>query len=447
MVFAKLLVCLGLAWAGVSEDDNWTQWRGPNYTGTVESQPPLEWSDSKNIRWKVAVPGSGQSTPIIWGDQIFLLSAIDTGEAPKADTEEKPKGAASLVRPSRRGPQRPTTLHQFAVVCVSRKDGQVMWKKVVREEVPHEGKHGTASFASNSPVTDGEHLYVSFGSRGLYCMDLKGNVIWEKDLGDMSIAFQFGEGSSPAIYGDSLIVNWDHEGSSFIATFDKKTGEERWRQARDETTSWGTPLIVEVNGKPQVIVTGSNYSRGYDHASGQEIWRCAGMTSNPIPTPVYADGIVYLMSGFRGAALQAIRLADAKGDISEAGSIVWQHDRRTSYVPSALLTKDHIYFLSVMSGILTCLDRNTGEVAYESQRLESISSIYASPVGAAGRVYITGRDGTTMVLQQGSEFKVLATNSLDETVDASLAIVDDQIYLRGDQHLYCIAEGGAGGSQ
>ncbi|MEQ8768513.1 MAG: PQQ-binding-like beta-propeller repeat protein [Planctomycetota bacterium] len=444
-MFTVFLICATLAWTGATNDD-WTQWRGPKLTGEVEAQPPLEWSDTQNVRWKVELPGAGQSTPIVLGDKIFLLTAVDTGKAPEGAGEEKPKGAAALVNPRGRGPQGPTTVHQFIVLCLSRKDGSVIWQKAVREEVPHEGKHQTASFASNSPITDGENLYVSFGSRGLYCLSVDGEVLWEKDLGDMKIAFQFGEGSSPALHGDSLVVNWDHEGSSFIACFDKKTGDEKWRKARDESTSWGTPLITEVNGKPQVIVTGGGFSRGYDLASGEEIWRCSGMTANPIPSPVRVGDLVYLMSGFRGSALQAIKIAEAQGDISDKPAKVWEHDKRTSYVPSALVAGDYIYFLSVMNGILTCLDRKTGEVAYDSQRIEGISNIYASPVGAAGRVYLTGREGTTVVIAQGPEYKVLATNEIPETVDASLAIVDGEILLRGDKHLYCIGNTGSGGN-
>ena len=249
----------------------------------------------------------------------------------------------------------------------------------------------------------------------------------------------FGEGSSPTLYGDTIVINWDHEGTSFIMALDTRTGEELWKVDRDEITSWATPIVVEQDGKPQVIANATNRTRGYDLATGEVIWECGGMTLNTIPSPVAANGMVYVTSGFRGNALQAIRLAEARGDITDSEAVVWQHDRDTPYVPSPLLYGDTLYFLKHNSSILSCFNSETGQAYYGRQRLQGITEIYASPVGASNRVYLAGRDGTTLVIKHGPTFEVLAQNVLDDGFDASPAIVDKEIYLRGRKYLYCIA--------
>ena len=261
-----------------------------------------------------------------------------------------------------------------------------------------------------------------------------------KDLGDMTTRNGFGEGSSPAIYNDKLVINWDHEGDSFIVVLDKNTGKEVWRVDRDEVTSWATPIVVEQNGKPQVIVSATKRIRSYDLATGDIIWETAGMTVNTIPSPVHRNGVVYAMSGFRGNALLAIRLSAAKGDITDSDAIVWRFDRDTPYVPSPLLYGDTLYFLKHNKGILSAFNVKTGEPFYGPQRLESIKGAYASPVGAKDRVYIAGRNGVTLVIKHGPEFEVLAENSLDDGFDASPAIAGNELYLRGRKNLYCISE-------
>jgi outer membrane protein assembly factor BamB len=236
------------------------------------------------------------------------------------------------------------------------------------------------------------------------------------------------------------VVNWDHEGQSFIVALDKSTGKELWKVDRDEPTSWSTPLTIVHEGKPQVVVNATNRVRSYDLANGKVIWECSGMTVNAIPSPVTANGMVYVASGFRGSALLAIRLADARGDLSGSPAVVWKYDQDTPYVPSPLLYDGKLYFLKVNSGILSYFNAITGEPHYSRQRLEGIANIYASPVGAAGRVYLVGRDGTTLVIKNSASFEVLATNKLDDGIDASPALVDNEMYLRGRKFLYCIAE-------
>jgi outer membrane protein assembly factor BamB len=269
---------------------------------------------------------------------------------------------------------------------------------------------------------------------------MDGNLVWEKDLGDMQIRHGFGEGSSPALFGNTILVNWDHEGDSFIVALDKRTGEEIWRRDRDEITSWSTPLVVEHAGNRQGIVSATGQVKGYDLETGDVIWEARGMTVNVIPTPVHIDGLVIVTSGFRGNALLAIRLNGAKGDITDTDAVVWSLDRDTPYTPSPLLFGKQIYFLKTNSGLLSSYDAKSGEKHFGPVRLGNVPNIYASPVGASGRIYIVGRDGGTTVIEAGPRFKVLAENELDDGFDATPALVDEEIYLRGKRYLYRISK-------
>lgn len=423
------------------DSDWWSNWRGPGGTGVASTgSPPVEWSEEKNIRWKVDLPGLGSSSPIVWEDRVYVMTAIETdrrgeGAAPAQQRRRGGRGGGFFAH----GGPAPTRVHEFAVIALNREDGSVAWRTKVNEAVPHEAGHQTNSQASGSPITDGERIYAHFGSRGLYCLDMDGDIVWSVDLGRMRTKLGFGEGTSPTLYGDKLIVNWDHEDASFIAAFDKRSGVELWRTPRNETTSWSTPLVVPVDGGAQVIVTATSLSRSYDVETGVLLWTLPGMTANSIPSPSYADGVAYLMSGFRGYSLQAVRLAEASGELSR-GDVIWDHRRGTSYVPSALLYDNLIYFLSDNNGVLTCLDVRTGEIQYERQRLRGLRTVYSSPVGVDGRIYITSREGTTTVVTHGSSFQELASNQLDDGFDATAAIVGDELYLRGREYLYCIAE-------
>jgi outer membrane protein assembly factor BamB len=388
----------------------------------------------------VAIPGKGSATPVVWGDHIFVLSAIPTevrGAAPKAPTSEPPPRASGRRR---RGPRviNPDFVQQFVVLAIRREDGKVAWQRVLREEFPHEGTHPTGTWASSSAITDGERVYAFFGSRGLYALDMAGELLWEKDLGDMTIKLGFGEGSSPTLHDGRLVINWDHEGDSFIVALDAKTGDELWRKSRDEATSWATPLVVERDGKAQVVSSATNRVRSYDLATGELVWEASGMTGNAIPTPVHSDGLVYVTSGFRGNALLAVRLADARGDITGTPAIAWSYDRDTPYVPSPLLYGAQLYMLKSNDGILTAFDAKTGERHY-GERLAGVPNVYASPLGAAGRIYVAGRDGAVAVVRSGPKFELLAVNELDDDFDASPVAVDGELYLRG-KHLYRISE-------
>ncbi len=414
--------------------DNWPQWRGPLSTGVAPSaDPPVEWSETKNVRWKVAVPGKGHSTPIIWGDKIFLTTATPIGKAlpPRYSGAE---GAHNNLPITHR--------YAFWVVAFSRRDGSQLWKTKVCEALPHEGGHETASLASASPVTDGTHVYASFGSRGLYCLDFAGDIVWKVDLGTMNTKHGHGEGSSPTIYKDSIIVNWDHESQSYVAAYNKRTGDERWKQLRNEVTSWATPIVVEHQGRAQVVVSGTGRIRGYDLETGKVIWECGGLSGNVVASPVSADGMVYAGSSYEKTAMFAIRLDGAQGDITDTDHVVWQRRRSTPYVPSPLLYRGALYFLRHYQGIMTRVVARTGAEPTGPFRLSVIRDVYASPVAAAGRIYITDLRGLTVVISGDENPQLLAGNRLDDRFAASAAVVDNEIYLRGEKWLYCIAQEG-----
>jgi outer membrane protein assembly factor BamB len=437
-VFLVLLgSCLALpAWAEEAGDrlDNWHQWRGPLATGEApRGRPPLKWSRTTNVRWHTELPGRGSATPIVWGQRIFVLAAEDTGR------EARPEDLPRFRPRSNKGTQPPTTYQRFLVLCLDRDSGKVLWKKVASEQVPHEGHHPTSNYAAASPTTDGRYLYVSFGSYGIYCYDLDGKLQWQRSLGRMDTRMGWGEGTSPVVHKDSLIVNWDHEAGSFLVVLDTRTGKTKWKVDRDEITSWATPLVVEYQGATQLIVSGTSRVRSYDLATGKVRWQCGGMTVNAIPSPVSDGRMVYCMSGYRGAMALALPL-DARGDLTDSDRVVWRYERNTPYVPSPLLVKDRLYFTHVNEPMLTALETKTGAPVIDNVRLPAVGSLYASPVCAAGRIYITGRGGTTVVLEQGDELRVLAVNRLDDPVDASPVVVGKQLLLRGESGLYCIEE-------
>jgi len=391
VVFLLTAVCAHAMAAGA--DDYWPTWRGPAATGTAaKGNPPVTWSESENIKWKVEIPGQGHSSPVIWADKIFLQTAIDTGQAKAAEAQPaQPPAAAPGGRGGRGGLSGPApkTIYKFDLLCLDRTSGKVLWQKTATEAVPHEGHQPTGTFASYSPVTDGKYVWASFGSRGLYCYDMDGGLKWSKPLPTMRTAMSFGEGSSPALAGDAIIAVCDHEAGSAIFAFSKATGEQLWRQDRDERTSWATPAVVDVDGKTQVIVSATKLIRSYDAKTGDLIWQCGGQTRNVIPSPVLGFGMVFCTSGYQGSSLQAIKLA--------------------------------------------------GKPLFTEQTLEGISQVYASPVGVADRVYCPGRNGVTVVVKNADTFEILATNKLDDGFDASPAVIGDELYLRGNKSLYCIA--------
>lgn len=411
--------------------DNWPQWRGPLGTGVaVKGNPPTEFGETKNLKWKTEIPGKGHATPIVWGNNIIVQTAVATTE--KGDTTLKGE-------PSRMAGTTTNLVHEFKVIVIDRETGKIKWDKTVAREMPIEDTHNLSSWASNSPCTDGEFIYAYFGSRGLYCLDFSGNIIWKRDFGQMQKHMSFGEGESPYLYEDKIFIQWDHEGESFLYAIDKQTGKDVWKIERDERTSWSTPFVVEVNGKPQVITSATTNIRGNDFETGELIWQSTGLTRNVIPNPVYENGILYVMSGFRGSALQAIDLAKAKGDITGTGAILWTYAEETPYTPNPVLMNGKLYILRVNNGYLSCLDAKTGKVFYANQKLEGINTIFSSPTAVAERLYIAA-DKICVVVKAGETFGILSSNELDDNFHASPVIVGNELFLRGFKSLYCFSE-------
>lgn len=425
-ICTSLLILL-LASPGASAQ-NWPAWRGPtgNNLAAADASPPLQWSEDRNVRWKVPLPGKGASTPAIWGDRIYVTAAIET------DREGEPTG-----RPKGNAPA-PTKVHTFVVVAYDRGSGKRVWQTTVKEAVPHERGHKTATYASASPIADGERIYAFFGSRGLYCLDLAGRILWSQDLGTMETLVGFGEGATPVVHGDLIVVPWDHQGPSLIVAFDKRTGKERWRQKRDTDSSWGSPIVVNVGKRPQVVANGSKVTRAYDLETGNPVWSCGGMSENPVTSPVAANGFVYVANSYKGTVIQAIRLDGAASDITDSDHVAWTYRQQAPYVPNALVHDGCLYFLRDGVGVLTCLDAATGKPVYAGKRL-GLKSVHASPIHAAGRLYFSSREGRTAVVRAGRAFEVLATNSLDDVFDATPVAVGSELILRGRRHLYCVA--------
>ncbi|MDB4625054.1 PQQ-like beta-propeller repeat protein [Rubripirellula sp.] len=428
-----LLIAIPMPAFGESFADNWHQWRGPNATGvSPTADPPVAWSEDENVKWKVAIEGQGTSTPIIWNDKVFVLTAINTGvkDSSIPDPEDQPKTNFFDIK-------QPNAQHAFVVLCLDRNTGKEIWRQVATTKIPHQGAHNDNDFAPASPTTDGKHLYCWFGSAGLFCYDLQGNKIWEKKLGEVKVGSSLGEGCSPVLHEGKLVIVRDHAGQSTIELLDAKTGKTLWKRERDEGNTWATPRVIQHSGKTQVITTASGFVRSYDLDTGDIIWQCSGLTGNAIPCPVVEGDYVICMTGYQGYSAMAIPLTET-GDISDSEKVLWKKERGTPYIPSPLLYEGLIFYNQSNQAILTCLDAKTGEVAFGPKRVGELSNIYASPVGAGGRVYLTGRNGNTLVLERGPEYKVTALNKLDERFDASPALAGSQLFLRGAKHLYCI---------
>lgn len=445
-----LLPFFGGALAAAPSDAQqfWPQWRGPLATGVApEAKPPSTWSETNNIKWVTPIPGEGSSTPVLWGNRIFVEAAVPTATQPESSAPN-PQFPPPGSNPQRRGGggsgggrgATPTENYRFVVFCIDRTTGKVLWQKTARETVPHEGyMQNEGSFAPCSPVTDGQHVFAYFGSRGLYCYDMDGNLQWTNDFGKMRIFMTFGEGSSPALLGHTLVIPWDNEEGSFLAALDTTDGHQLWKKTREESTAWATPLIVQVGGKPQVVTSASSKIRTYDLATGDLLWECKGLTRNVIPSPVADADTVYCMSGYSGNSVMAIRLGRT-GDLSGTDAVVWNYKKSAPYVSSPLLYDGKLYFFKFYDAILTCCDAKTGNVLIDAERIEALNGVYASPIEADGKIYLVGRNGACVVIKATDKIEKLATNMLNDKFDASPIAAGNELFLRGRQKLYCIAE-------
>lgn len=422
---------------------DWHQWRGPNFNGVANSDAPLTWSDDKNIAWKTPIPGRAFSTPVIAGNLIFVTTAIPTAEAAEQPAAPPPSGPPAGGGRGPGGPPRASGAnqeHRFVVMAINRTTGKLVWERTANTAVSHEGYHGKyGSFASYAPVTDGKHVWAMFGSYGLFCYDMAGKLIWKMDLPPVKTHMAFGEGGSPALAGNKLILKVDRQNGSFITVLEKTTGKEIWRKDREELSSWSTPLVAKVGNRELIITSASTKTRAYDLETGEVVWECAGLGMNVIPAPVVHGDKVIVMSGYRDPNQMAIKL-DSKGDVSKSEAIVWSNQRGNSYTPAPVLHDGKLYFITD-SAQLSCVDAATGKEYYRQQRLPKPYNIKSSPVAAGGKLYIATEEGDVVVVKLGETFEVLATNTLtDQFFEASPVVVDKTIYLRSANMLFAVKE-------
>lgn len=444
-LFLGVVLLSAVAWA-----DDWTQFRGPNGNGvSTETQLPAEWSTSKNVQWKLKLTGHGWSCPVVLGDKVFLTTAV-------ADKQKKPTpgggfgGGGFGGKPPGGGgfggkmARPPDEVYRYEVQCLNRADGKVIWKQTAAERKPTIPTHSTNGYASETPVTDGERLYVCFGMTGLYCYDLEGKEIWKKDLGSHAMMAGWGTGSSPVLHDGRLFLQCDNEERSFLTAFDAKTGKELWRVNRDEKSSWGTPLVWKNKQRTELVAAGRKV-RSYDPATGKVLWELGGLTGTVSSSPVATDELLFVGCGgmFGDRPLVAVK-AGASGDItlrsgqtSNTG-VAWQRAQAGPGMASPLVYNGFLYVLDQRGGFLTCYEAATGKPAYSRQRLPGARGFTSSPWAYEGKIFCLDEGGTTFVVQAGAEFKLLGENSIKEMCWSSPAISGGNLFLRGVDHLFCI---------
>jgi outer membrane protein assembly factor BamB len=419
--------------------ENWPGWRGPRGSGvTEETGFPLAWSGTQNVRWKAAVEGRGHSSPVIWGDYVFLLTSVEGPVVPghRAVEHKGWRGEDGYVHPDSTGADHRYTLK---VLALERASGKLLWERSVYEGPMYDNRHRKNTYASSTPATDGERVYAFFDAEGLYCLDFEGNLLWKRDFPNVAKG-GMGPGMSPVLFGNLVIVLNDVEygEGSYIMALDKKTGARVWRTPRKHRRSWATPLLVEAGGRTELVANGAESVIAYDPANGLELWRAPGVESHPIPSPVNGHGLVILTAGSQAKRALAVRLGGS-GDLADTTHVVWRYAKGTAYVPSPILFGDYVYLMTD-KGILTCLDARSGELQYEGGRVPVPATFTASPVAFDGVILLTSEDGDTFVIKAGPQHEILRTNSLGEPVFASPALSSGEIFIRGEKHLYCISK-------
>lgn len=417
--------------------DNWPQFRGPAASGVSSySGLPDTWNATDRVAWKTPVPGRGWSSPIVWGNRIFVTTAIKEG----GELEPVKKGLyLGGNRPA------PKEVHRFAVYCLDLDTGEIAWAKEVHRGVPQHGHHLKNSLASETPVSDGERVYAYIGNVGLFCLDFQGELLWSKRWDSVPTRFGWGTAASPVLHGDRLYVVNDNDRESFLVALDKKTGEQVWRVERDEKSNWATPFVWENEKRTEIVTPGTGKIRSYG-LDGRPLWELGGMSVITIPTPFAGHGLLYVTSGYvrdQRKPLFAIR-PGASGDISlaedqtESESIAWCQKQAGPYNPSPILYGDYVYVLYDM-GLLACYDAKTGEEVYGRRRIgPGARAFTSSPWAYDGKIFCLSEDGDTFVIRAGPEFELLGTNGLGELCMATPAIVRDGLIIRTESHLWRI---------
>jgi outer membrane protein assembly factor BamB len=420
---------------------NWPAFRGTNAAGVADGvATPVAWnvSTGENVAWKTPVPGVAVSSPIVWGDRVFVSTAISSD--PNQGIRTGLYGDVEPVNDSSK--------HTWRLLALDKKSGKILWDQLAYEGVPKTKRHPKSSQASATPVTDGRHVIVSFGSQGLYAYDLEGKLLWKKDLGILNAGwffdpdYEWGIGSSPIIYKNLVIVQCDIQRNSFVAAFDTDTGKEVWRTSREEIPSWSTPTIFEANGKAELVTQATTFTRGYDPMTGKELWKYSGNSEIAIPTPIVGPGVVVITNGYRGIQPIFAIKPGATGDITLAKDttksdfVSWSTTRGGPYIPTPVIYRDQLYVL-LNNGVLATYKIATGEQIYQ-KRIGNGGSFSASPVVADGKIYCANEDGDVYVIKAGSEYEELAKNSMSEVLIATPAISDGIIVFRGLKNVYAI---------
>jgi outer membrane protein assembly factor BamB len=429
-----ILMLFTLVASPLRADNNWPQFRGSS-AGVADGALPDEWSTTKNVVWKVDVPGRGWSSPILWGDRIFLTTVVRDGS-----WEEPKKGlyfGGDRPKPS-------TDPQHWIVLCLDWKTGKTLWRKEVHKGPPASPIHIKNSYASETPITDGERVYAYFGNLGLFCFDLDGNELWSKKWGSHRMRLGWGTASSPVLHKGRIYIVNDNDEKSFLVALDAKTGREIWKVGRDEKSNWTTPFVWENEKRTELVTSGTGRVRGYD-LDGKQLWELDGMSSIAIPTPFARHGLLYVGSGYvldKKKPLFAIR-PGASGDISlkpdetNNAAIAWAHKMAGPYNPTPLVYGDQLYVLYDL-GLLACYDARTGKPLYEKQRLGSSAGFTASPWACEGKIYCLNEDGETYIIQAGPVFKELGRNTLDEMCMATPAVARGNMLIRTLTKLYRI---------
>jgi outer membrane protein assembly factor BamB len=432
---ALALLVIGCTAAANSAGD-WPQFRGPNGSAvSTDTNLPVEWGADKNVAWKVKVPGYGWSSPVVWGDRVFLTTAI-------ADKQDKPADSSKWQGGSG---QKLDTVYKWELYCLAAADGHVVWKRTAAERRPTIPINRCNTYASETPVTDGRRVYAYFGAAGLFCYDFAGELVWKKEFGSFRTEYDHGTGASPALDGDRLFIQCDNEDKSFVVALDARTGEPRWRVERDERTGWSTPLVWKNRARTEVVCLGRRRVQSYDPATGRRVWELSGMNGQAMASPVAGDDRLFAGTGGQlggDRPLFAIR-AGVSGDVTlKPGTasnegVAWSLRKAGPLVATPLLYEGNLYILEQPHGLVSCYEARTGKQLYR-ERLPQARGFVASPWAYAGNVFCLDEDGRTFVLRAGTEFHLLGRNDIGETTWATPALAGGALFLRTAEHLYCI---------
>jgi outer membrane protein assembly factor BamB len=425
-----------------SPTTNWPTFRGPQASGIADGQDlPDHWDGTRgdSISWRTRIPGLAHSSPIVWGDRLYVTTAISSQEDATFKHGLFGEGDASTDR----------SVQRWRVYSVDKLSGKIVWESTAYEGVPKEKRHVKNTYASSTPVTDGKNVVAFFGSQGLYCFDTNGKLIWKKDLGFLDLGaydapqYEWGTASSPIIYQNKVIIQCDTQKEDFLLAVDIKTGATIWKADRDELPSWGTPNVYTGGSRLELITNASNFIRGYDPDSGKELWRLGGSSQITAPTPIFSKDLIVVASGRRPEAPIFVIRAGASGDITPAKGqtssdrVVWSRQQRGPYMPTPLIYGEYLYVLA-NQGIFDCYELSTGKEIYRQRLAHQGGGFSGSPVAADGRIYLSSEDGDIFVVKAGKDYELLATNPMGQRLMATPALSGGKIFVRGEHDLFAI---------